>query len=159
MESDEARDVLRQAERAAAAPWVDYPPDPAWHAAALSFAGVLPVLIGAQLFGVLAGRPMFIIMSSVVVSLAVVVVVTDQRRQRGTWPSGEMPAELRTVFRWFLAGVIALAVGFVVVGALVPAPVPLLVALVLAYGVSWLGARRYSRAYDRAATRVRERLA
>ncbi len=159
MESDEIRETLREAERAAAAPWVDYPRDPAWHALALSVAGPMFVLIGAQLFGALAGRATVIALPSVVLSLLVVLVVTDQRRRRGTWPTGAMPTELRALLPGYIAGAIVLAVVFAGAGALAPAPVPLVLALVLAYGVTFAGVRWYLRAYDRAAARVRERLA
>lgn len=159
MESDEVRESLRAAERAAAAPWVDYPRDPVWHAVVLSVAGPVVVLIGAQLFGALVGRADFIALPSIVLSLLVIIVVTDQRRRRGTWPTGAMPAELRAVFRWYVVGVIVLALAFAGAGALAPAPVPLILALVIAYVVTFAGVRWYSRAYDRAATRVRERLA
>ena len=46
MESNEsARDLLREADRAEAAPWVDFPPTPAWYPASVGIWGAALTLI------------------------------------------------------------------------------------------------------------------
>lgn len=87
MESnDEVRAQLRAAERAEAAPYVDYPQDPRWTAPAF---GVLASLL--VLTANLHNNPALSSTLSMLVMLCVLGYALWQRRRRGTQPSGKPP--------------------------------------------------------------------
>lgn len=160
MESDaELRERLRVAERAAAAPYVDYPPTPWWYPAMLAvYAAAL-----ALVFGAARGQLTFFgeLVAVAVLLLAVFLLGAWwrwDRNRRGTWPRvwrfSSAPPEIRPVMRrWFAGFVVVLAVAaalVVWVSVWLAAPV----AAVITYlGVVW-----YERVFGRAAARVRERL-
>ena len=152
MESiEEIREQQRVAERAAAAPYVDYPPTPLWY----------PPLMGLWAFAatVLFTHPhasgAVRVVGELVLLAAVFALVWWQRRVRGVWPTGRAPREIRRVMAGFVAGtvvVVGLVVGLrVAANVWVAAGVAL---VVVTMGLVW-----YEKAYARASDRVRERLA
>jgi hypothetical protein len=149
MEStNRAQDLLREADRAEAAPWVEFPPTPGWYPPAVGAWGAAVVLALGVLDGALSG------ITVVVLALLEVGFIRWYRRYRGTMPTGSMPREMRTAALLFVAAVLALVVG---AGALVMTGHAWLgAALVLVVGtaVVWW----YERAYAAGAARVRARL-
>ena len=149
MESNEsARDLLREADRAEAAPWVDFPPTPAWYPASVGIWGAALTLV----LGVLEEpwRP--------VATLALVAIevafIRWYRSYRGTMPKGPMPQEMR---RPALLMALGLAAIVVAAGALVMLGQPWVAAglvLVTAIPLTWW----YERAYAAAAERAKARL-
>ncbi len=99
------RDVaeeLRQADRAAAAPWIDYPSTPPWY----------PVATGlwAALFCLATAVPddsMLQATALLALVAAELALVVWYRRRRGTWPRGRAPEEIRTVLAAFVIGAVA----------------------------------------------------
>lgn len=149
MESDELREAAVAADRAETAPWVDYPPTPAWYPVSVGVWSALLVLA----FGI----PDTV--WRVIAMLALVVVegafLGWYRSYRGVQPSGAPPAELRRTMAVML-GTSVLVVGIVIALALLVAPrAGAIAALVLVTAVVW----RYERAYADAARRVRQRQA
>lgn len=148
MESDEVRAALHEADRAEAAPWVDYPPTPAWYPVASGSWAAALVLVVGELDGVVFA---FFMAGLVAIELG---FLAWYRRYRGTMPSGPAPQEFRTI-------IVVFATASVVTAGAV---------LVLSLAVSpWLGAPLalvaftslfawYERAYADAARRARERL-
>jgi hypothetical protein len=138
---------LRQADRAAAAPYVDYPATPAWYppatglwAAAFCLSTALGSATRAAVLGLL-----------VVLELG---LATWYRRRRGTWPRGRAPRELRPVLVGFVSGAVVIGGGLGALLALTEAWIAAAVAFVLVtLAVGW-----YERAYARAAARTRARL-
>ena len=155
MESNEISEELREAERAAAAPYVTYPKEPWWALWALSC--VLPLLTLAlhETRQGSEGSGPLLVMPSVLISVIVVVVVTAQRKRQGALPAGKAPNELQRVYRWYFVGAAMFGVGAIALGLLTPLIVSLPIAFLLNLGgLLWFG---YS--YERAAARVRARLA
>jgi hypothetical protein len=148
METDEARESLRQAERAAAAPWIDYPPTPAWYLPAAGvFAAAMVVVNGALEGGTRAAGQ---------AALVVVLLgyVTWYRRYRGLWPAGGAPRELRPAMWAFVAGALVVVLGAWALTAYVSVWVSAPATALVAAGLLWW----YERAYADAARRARERL-
>ncbi|MXG88470.1 hypothetical protein [Nocardioides flavescens] len=149
METDrDARELLREADRAEAAPWVDFPPTPGWYPPAVGAWGAAMVLA----LGLLDGP----VGAVVVVALALVEVafIRWYRHYRGTMPTGAVPREMRPAMLAFMAAVLVIVVG---AGALtMTGHAWLAAALVLVVGtaVVWW----YERAYAAGAARVRARL-
>ncbi|QIG42843.1 hypothetical protein G5V58_08730 [Nocardioides anomalus] len=149
MESEAtAEELLRAAERAEAAPWVELPTTPAWYPPAVGlWAGALTLALG--------------LLDGVARSLALVVLVGAElgflawyRRYRGTMPTGWAPRELRPVLLLFVVG-LAVVAGLALVLCLVGQPVTAAVAvLVLTTPLVWW----YERAYAAAAAATRARL-
>lgn len=147
--NQEITQALREADRAAAAPYIDYPPTPRWY----------PVATGvwvAALCLALAIRDHHVLRALALVSLIAVEVtfLAWYRRYRGTWPRGRAPREIRQVMAAFVVGA---------------ASVVLVVGLVLWLTNAWLAATAafalatpavtwYERAYAAAAARARARL-
>jgi hypothetical protein len=145
------RQDLAAAERAAAAPYVDYPPTPAWYPAAVG--AWAAALVGA--LTLLDRHP--VLRGVVLVSLVAVEggFFAWYRSYRGTMPSlRHAPTEISREFRWY-------SLGLVVVVALV-AGTALLVSQVAAVVLTFLlvtaGAASYERRYARAAEATRARL-
>ncbi|ORM30215.1 hypothetical protein [Williamsia sp. 1135] len=153
MESDEARELLRLAERAEAAPYLDYPPTPWWY---------YPV-IGAWAAGMIGdfgwwreSIPLFV-GTLVVLIIAEIVFVTWMQRRHGSLPQpgrGSPPAEIGVEWRnYFLAlpiVTVVVAVAWWLGGVLTAA--------VVAFVLITCGLVIYEKRYARAADAVRARL-
>jgi hypothetical protein len=152
MESDSTwtpEDALQSIERAAAAPWIDYPPTPWWYYPTIGAwcAALILALFG---LGGLAG------------SAAAVALVGLEfwfigwlKRQRGTWPRiTQSPAEFKPAIRAFFAVTVVLVL--VVAGVLVTAG-PFAAAPLAFVGVT-IGLYIYEKAYERAVASTRVRL-
>jgi hypothetical protein len=146
--ADVAR-ALRQADRAAAAPYIDYPPTPGWYPGATG--------LWAAAFCLAMAIPDDSPLRAVVMVALVAVEIgflAWYRRYRGTWPRGRAPQEIRRVMRSFVVGAVVVigVVGLVLWVA--PAWVAAIVAVVVVTpAVTW-----YERAYAAAADRARARL-
>lgn len=152
MESDfDGRQALLDAQRAAAAPYVDYPRLPAWYPPAAGLWGT--AFTATQLF-LRDEQPVFFVVLSALVAIEVAFMVR-QRRSRGTMPSMRgVPQELRWTFAYFALGVVAV-LGAVIAGCVwLPAPF----ALVLTFVLVTAGVAAYERQYATAAAAVRARL-
>lgn len=137
------------AERAAAAPYVDYPPSPWWHAPFFGLWSVAFVLV-VGLIDDSAWRAGGLL----VLAFASGLVIGWQRRRRGTWPRGKPPAEIRRVTIGFVIG----AAGVIGLGALLLWLAPVAVAAPVVFVVVTAGVWWYDRAHARASERTRERL-
>ncbi|HTW16309.1 MAG TPA: hypothetical protein VMF51_14335 [Nocardioides sp.] len=152
MESDrlDPREARRIAERAEAAPFVDYPPTPWWYAPAAGlWAGSFTLLAGVREHGL-----------AVLGLLALVAVESAflawYSRYHGAFPSlRRAPREFRPAFARYFVG-LALVL-LLVVGAWVAWGV-FVAAVVAAVSVA-AGLALYERTYARAAARTRDRLA
>ncbi|WP_040590163.1 hypothetical protein [Sciscionella marina] len=151
MESNrDAEEAPRQADRAAAAPYVDYPPTPAWYPPATG--------LWAAAFCLVTGIPSGSALKAV--ALAVLVVaelgfVVWYRRYRGVLPRGRAPKEVRKVLAAFVVGaVVVIAVIGVTLWLTTPLLAAILAAAVVIPAIAW-----YERAYAAAAGRTRARLA
>lgn len=150
MESNrDPAESLRTADRAAAAPYIDYPPTPRWYpwvsglwAACFCLSTAIP---DDSPYDELA------LVALVAVEIA---FLTWYRRYRGTWPRGKAPAEVRRVMTGFLLGA-AVVIGLLaLVLWLAPVWVAAIAALVVvAPALAW-----YEKAYAAAAARTRARL-
>lgn len=157
MESDSA-EVLRDAERAEAAPFVDYPPTPWWYpvAAGLWVGGVATVVVASLRWssnGPLVLVPLTLAQMALLVVLG--AFIRWYRRRWGSWPvMRNAPAEIRRAYKE--CGVASVAVLGVTVAlwlTLGPLWGAGLLALSFAAMIAW-----YERRYAAAAQRVRERL-
>lgn len=148
--SEELRERIRVAERAAAAPYVDYPPTPWWYSPGFgAWAAALLVLLGLP--GDRHGWRAAGIAGLVLVE---VVFIAWYRRYRGTWPSGKAPDEIRRVMVGFVIGTVVVLGAGVLLVWLTPVAVAAVAGFVMVTaGIAW-----YERAYARAAARTRERL-
>jgi O-antigen/teichoic acid export membrane protein len=150
MESSELRERLRVAERAAAAPYVDYPPTPRWYPPAAGLWSVALVLVVGLPTHSDVWRPVGLCLL-VAVNL---VFVRWYRRYRGTAPRGRAPREIRRVMAAFVVGAVVIVAGAALLVWLASAVVAAVVAFVVVTGaIAW-----YERVYARAADRTRERL-
>lgn len=149
---ESAQDIareLRQADRAAAAPYIDYPPTPRSY---LVVTGLWAICFCLTLA---IPRPGPLREVTQLVLIAVSLALTGwYHRHRGTWPRGRAPEEIRRVKVAFLIGatmvVCLVAVAFGLAGPWVATPVAV---VVIAPALA-----RYERAYARAAARARARL-
>jgi hypothetical protein len=149
MESMEnARELLREADRAEAAPWVDYPPTPAWYPVSVGVWGAAMCLM----LGLLENSVWRMLLVFALVGVEASFIVW-YRRYRGTWPTGPMPRELRpAAFRFVAVNLLLI----ICAGALVMLELPWVAAavvLVLATAHFWWYERAYAAAM--AAARVR----
>jgi hypothetical protein len=150
MESDQdiAR-ALRQADRAAAAPYIDYPPTPRWYPPATGlWAGCFCLALAIPSDSRLRAVALLVLI------VAELAFVAWYRRYRGTWPRGRAPEEIRRVLLAFVVGAVVVvgAVGLVVwlAGPWIAAVVAF---VVVTPAVAW-----YEHAYAAAADRARARL-
>lgn len=150
MENTKAlRERVREADRAAAAPYVDYPASPGWYAPLFGlWAAAFVLVVG------LVDNPAWRSGGLLVLALACGVIIGWQRRRRGTWPRGKPPAEIRRVTVGFVIGA-AVVIG---IGALLLWLTPTAVAAPVSFVVVTAGVWWYDRAYARAADRTRARL-
>ena len=145
-----AREALRAAERASAAPLVDYPPTPAWY----------PPMMGvffAALVALAAYRPSLPITLAVCLAAGAVMTVFWRWywRKRGTMPTFDgAPPEFRRAFRLYAIGVVVIVAVVVPTTILAPAPV----AVGLTFVLVTVGLVAYERVYADAAEHVRLRL-
>ena len=151
---NEVRNALLAAERAAAAPYIDYPVLPAWYALAtgLWFAGFVGVFAWWR-----ESTALFVSLMAVLVAVEAVFLAWMQKRH-GALPmpgTGTPPAEIGRVWRGYFAGcVVVLALV-----ALVWWQFGVLAAAVTTFVLVSAGTAWYERAYAWAAGCVRERLA
>lgn len=149
MESDDARNALRAADRAAAAPWIDYPPVPWWH----------PLFFAAYAAGLTLAIGLLDGLATAGVELVLVVVMLGYTRwyvrKRGTYPKGTPPQEIRRPLHLMIAGAVLIAVATFALGALVSVWLAAAFAAVTTSG----GITAYEAAYARGAQRARDRLA
>lgn len=165
MESDdELRERLRTAERAAAAPYVDFPPTPWWFP---PFFGCYAAAVVACLVISRTDAPVLAQIAVIGVVLVMVAAlgmwVGWDRSRRGTWPRfwgglfgrGPTPPRELTRAMWgWVIGFVVVAVGVAVLAFTTPWWVAPLVAFVLVTaGQAW-----YEVVFARAAARARERL-
>lgn len=145
------RQQLEEADRAAAAPYVDYPRTPTWYAPAVG-------AWSAALVAVLAARNSHPVLS---VALVLALVAAEvgfiawYRTKRGTMPSlRHVPPEIRSEMTRYVVGLV------VVMAAVLAAAVLLswVVAAVLAFVLVTAGLTAYERRYARAAAATRARL-
>ena len=151
---DEARSALLAAERAAAAPYIDYPASPGWTAPVTAL--WVAAMVGA--FTLWPERTaLFVIYLGVLMALEAGCIAWLQRRH-GALPipgTGTPPTEIGRVWRGYFIGCAVVLAVVTVVWWLVGIPAAALTAFVLvAAGLAW-----YERAYTGAARSVRERLA
>ncbi|WP_191844106.1 hypothetical protein [Catellatospora chokoriensis] len=153
MESIEVAEQLKAAERGAAAPYVDYPPTPWWHAP--SVGAWVAAMIGTFTWwrenaGLFVG--------SLVALIAVeILFVTWMRRRHGALPMpgrGTPPIEIAGVWRGYAAAlpVIALLVAAAWLLGGIPA------AAIAGFVLVTAGLAVYERRYSVAAARTRARL-
>lgn len=147
-EHAQLRESLRAAERAEAAPWIDYPPTPAWY----------PVSVATWA----AALTMSFTIDSTPVRLVVVFTLIAlefgflgwYRRYRGTMPAGKVPPELSKPFYGFLAANLAIMAGAFAIGSLVA----VWAAAIFVFVTVLPSLTAYERVYERAAARTRARL-
>jgi hypothetical protein len=149
MESAEVREVLREADRAEAAPWTDYPPTPRWYPPAV---GVWAALITLALTSLESEIRLPAVLALIAVELGFVRWYV--RYRKGVMPTGPAPREFRHAIFAFVGGAAAVVLGAVVLATQVDAWVAAAFVLVVVPGViAW-----YEHAYADAARRARERL-
>ena len=154
MESDQARELLRIAERAEAAPYVDYPPTPWWYHPAVG--GWAAAMIATftwwrENIGLFVG-------SMAILIVAEFVFLGWMSRRHGAFPmpgKGTPPAEIRVEWnRYFLA--LPIVAGLI---AVVWWLLGVATAAAVAFVVITCGLMVYERRYAKAAAMVRVRLA
>ena len=143
---------LRDADRAAAAPYLDYPASPAWYPAATGGWYALMIIAVSSLDDhrawALAGLAFLI--------AAELAFIAWMRRSWGTWPRlAGAPDEIRGAYGWFLVRLLVLMVVVGAAGLLAGAWVSAGIAFVGATALIWT----YERTYARAAQKTRDRLA
>lgn len=149
----ESSDLLHEADRAAASPFVDRPRAPWWSGPVVGlWWGAVAVVV--HLYA--DGRPSEA--SALLAALIVLEIafIGGMRRRWGVWPRAtEAPPEIRTAYRQYLLGLtvtaVVVGVSWWLLGWVVGAVVATL-AMTLLHSVYEL------RVYPRAAARVRERL-
>lgn len=152
MESDaDAETLLAVAERAGAAPYVDYPPTPRWYPPATGLWAAAFVLV---LTGAWGDAVVFVPGLAVLIGIELAFLAW-YRRLRGTMPAiAGAPPEFTRIFRWYAVGVVAVVVA--VAGARLLAG-PLAAAAVTLVAVT-AGLARYETVYAAAARATVDRL-
>lgn len=149
MESDEIRAALREADRAEAAPWTDYPPTPRWHPAAVGLWAALLTLAFAELDDLRLPA----VLALVAIELGFVRWYV--RYRNGVMPTGSAPREFRGAIALFVTGAAVIVAGTAALVTLLSpwagAGFALVATTIL---LTW-----YERAYADAAGRARARLA
>lgn len=145
---DEIAAALREDERAAAAPWIDYPAPPAWYpvAGGLWFGAWAWILTADQWWSSLLLLPLLLLVGG---------YVGWYRRRRGTTPRWwGAPREIDRVLWLFIGTAAVLVAGGVLLDQLV-GRWPMIAWVTLGVGA---GLALYEWRYARAARRTRERL-
>lgn len=152
MESSHAASAARRTvERAAAAPYIDYPPTPSWYYPAVGAWSAALVLA----FAGLADHPLVAVPAMVVLVALEGAFLGWYRRYRGTWPRlRHAPPEIARAMRAYAVGAVLLVAAVVLVAVLVH-PVA---GAGLAFAGVTAGLWVYERAYAAASEAVRERL-
>lgn len=152
MESDafDLAEAQRTAERAEAAPSVDYSPTPRWYFPAFgAWVAAYVALLGAGV------HPAIVVVGMVLLAMLVGAYLGWYQSRAGAMPrllGG--PREFRHAYLWYFLGLAALT-GLV---ALVWLLAGHLAAVVTAFAGTTVGSYGYERAYATAARRTRERL-
>lgn len=155
MESNEIRQQLLDAERAAAAPYLNHQKNLLWHYLALSCVLPLFCIVVHQLHPDRIGSPnIAAFLPTIFISIIVIAVVTDQRKRNGMQPSGQAPQEPKVVYWYFI---IAVILGLATIPFSIFTPLPL--SIPVAFIVNLLALWWFATAYERAAERTRTRLA
>ncbi len=145
---DDARQQLREIDRAQVATWLNYPPTPWWWAPFFALWSAALVLSVGYLPG----------WGSALGNLALVaasaLLIAYDRRRRGTWPTGDVPPELHRPLWALLGGAVVIAGVATALGFLVSVWSSAVVTGVLVGILIWW----YEREYARAAVRARRRL-
>ncbi|MFG2043706.1 hypothetical protein [Dactylosporangium sp. NPDC048998] len=154
MESVEARDQLLLVERAAAAPYVQYPPTPWWYAPAVGAwtAAFIGDFAWWRVNGALFAASLGILVS------AEALFLIWMRRRHGALPMpghGKPPVEIAAVWRGYFVGVVIIAILVALAWWFGGVPVAAAVDFVLVTA----GVAIYERKYAIAAGNVRDRLA
>lgn len=142
--------MLREADRAAAAPYVDYPPTPVWYPLAVGLWCAAFVLCWT-----LDGPAFAVVM--VTLLAAQILFVRWASRRHGALPDptkGEPPAEIARQYRLFFISAAAVAVLTLVLSWAAAPAVAAPVVFVLVTAGLW----HYERTYAVAAAQVRDRL-
>jgi hypothetical protein len=149
--STEAQSALAVAERASAAPYIDYPPTPAWYAPSVGAWVGLMILAG---YGA-SNRP------AIFVPLVLVLVAAEgaflgwYRRYRQTMPSMRgAPPEINAAFLRYGVGLVVV----IAIGAALYLWVSPYAAAAAAFGMVTAGLALYERHYANAAAAARNRL-
>lgn len=143
------QELLAEAERAAAAPYIDYPPTPRWYAPAVGLWAAAGLLLWATDHLVVS------IVGFVLWAVVLGAFLGWYRRYRGTTPTLRgAPTEITQAYRRYFVGV-AVVFGIVVavfrfVG---PWPTAVAVLILVSAGLAW-----YERDYARAACAARARV-
>ena len=150
--SAEARSALAIAERASAAPYIDYPPTPAWYAPSVGAWVGLLVLAG---YGA-SNRPAIFVPLLLVLVAAECAFLAWYRRYRQTMPSMRaVPPEIQAAFlRYGIGLVVVVGIGTVLYLFVSP-----YAAAAAAFGLVTAGLALYERDYANAAAAARDRLA
>jgi hypothetical protein len=144
-------DTLAAAERAAAAPYVDYPATPSWYPPAV---GAWTAALVAALT-LLDDHPVLRVVSLLSLVAVEGAFFAWYRSYRGTMPTlRHAPTEINREFKWYFLGV-SLVVAAIAAAALW---VSGLLATLLAFVLVSAGAQAYERRYARAAAATRARL-
>ncbi|GAA4693659.1 hypothetical protein [Nocardioides nanhaiensis] len=147
-EHTQLRESLRAAERAEAAPWIDYPPTPAWYPVSVAlWAAALTMSFAIE------STPVRLVVVFALVGLELGFIVW-YRRYRGTMPAGKVPPELARPFYGFMAANLAIAGGALLIARTSTVwAAAIFVFVVVIPSLVW-----YERSYARAAARTRARL-
>lgn len=149
MESDEVRRVLREADRAEAAPWTDYPPTPRWYPPAVGVWAALITLAFTELHD-----PVRLPAVLALIAVEIGFVRWYVRYRGGVMPTGPAPREFRGAILGYVAAAAVVVLGAGALAAAVAGWAGAAFALVTTtILIAW-----YERAYADAARRARERL-
>lgn len=151
MESTPTPDeVLRATDRAAAAPWTDYPPTPLWYPPVTGmWAGLLVAVIGQR-----DAHPAITLAGLLGLVALEYAFVVWYRRYRGTMPASAPPEEFRAPIARLVLGVAAIVGLAWLTGRYVGlAAAAAVVAVLVTVLIAW-----YETAYAAAAAAARERL-
>lgn len=149
MESNqEATLALAEAERAAAAPWIEYPPTPRWY----PFAVGLWAAAYCLSFAIPDGMLRTLVLLPLIISEFWFIIWA--RKYRGVWPNGKPPIEIRALLIKFVIGaVLVVGLGALAIWLVGPWVSAIYAVVVVTLTVAW-----YERAYAVVADRARKRL-
>ena len=141
---------MRATDRAAAAPWTDYPPTPLWYPPVTGvWAGLLVAVIGQR-----GAHPAVALAGLLVLVALEYAFLVWYRRYRGTMPASVPPAEFRAPMARLLLGVAVIAGLAWLTDQLVGlGGAAVVVAVLVTVLIAW-----YETAYAAAAAATRERL-